>query len=181
MGWHGPKSSSLNAYFGNGESRSNRKNYGVLVSAHTSLSDHRASLPPSLVRLVGVKKRPEFYRDVFASTPQVILEVRRVTGERELGIESFSRGLTNRSDSEKTMIQSGAKIVNNVPGQFRKTLGELLDQSHFCREMLGIMRVRLTKDRVQVLLLKELVNPAIEVGKVFLCPRDLPARTFKGV
>jgi hypothetical protein len=148
----------------------------MLVSV-TYLVECPQGLTPSFVWLVGPKERIDFFRDIFTSPLKSSVELGSLSRKGEVGVE---RILTSRSDSDSVhgVIQSRAKVVNNIPAHFGKLGREFADHANFVNDVLGFLRVRLGELFVSVTLVENNCS-LFEIGKVTLSPCQLASRTFE--
>jgi hypothetical protein len=169
---HGDKAGSLNEGLDAEGGSANRDQEFVLIS-DTYLVECPQQLATSLVRLVRAKEGVNLLRNICTSTFEVGLKVRSVTGEREVSIQRL-RAPGREGNGVHGVIQSGSEIVNNVPGNLRESIGELLGQAKLVNDMLGFIRVRLGKNVAGVVLDKR-QNFPFEFGEVILSPCEFAA------
>jgi hypothetical protein len=79
------------------------------------------------------------------------------------------------------VIQCSPEITDDVASNVEADIGHLLDYAHFVHDVLGLIRVRLSKHFVEVFVAYPSRDFPFEIGEAMLCPCDLAARALKGV
>ena len=124
---------------------------------------------PSFVRLEAAKKRNDIVRNVFASAPDNILEIKFTSPEGEVGAPRVSYS-SRYGDGVPSLIKGGPEVPESVKGKVIQNVGNCGAEFDLVK-LVNAISVGLNSMGAWVIH-KEFIDPSIKVVDVYLCARD---------